>query len=498
MTSGLERAVRRSPEKVAFRCGDEELTFEQLHESSDRLAHWLIRNGIRPGDRVGIQLVRSVDYATAVYGVLKARAVYVPVDPHAPVEIVQGIVADCGVKCWLTHQSLRRQIQRLQRLEFTPLVGDLGQFYSGEAVELSTESYPEETDVAFIIYTSGTTGRPKGITHSHRSGASYAHLVALTYGINETDRIGSHAPLHFDMSMLGLFVGPLVGATTVIVPEAHTKLPASLSALMEAEALTVWYSVPLALVQMWERGMLEARDLSSLRWVLYAGEAFPPSTLAQLVKCWHWARFSNVYGPAETNQCTYYHISEVDPAAAVPIGWIWDETKGLIRDEDGNVGTDHCEGELLIHSSTMMQGYWNRPDLDDAAFEVGPDGLRYYCTGDRVRQSESGCLHLQGRTDRQIKIRGNRIELDALENVSMQHPGVYQGAAVASKAGENGLKLILFVVVREGAAVDSDELRAFLKRKLPPYSVPEKIQVVAELPRTSNDKVDYQRLSMLA
>ena len=165
-----------------------------------------------------------------------------------------------------------------------------------------------ETDLAYIIFTSGSTGRPKGIMHSHFSALNYARLSANTYELEESDVLSNFSSLHFDMSTMDYLTVTYAGASAVIISEAYTKIPASLSRLMQDEAISIWYSVPFALIQLLQHGLLEQRDLSSLRWVLYGGEPFAPKHLKKLMDLWPHARFSNVYGPAEVNQCTYYHL----------------------------------------------------------------------------------------------------------------------------------------------------------------------------------------------
>ncbi len=177
-------------------------------------------------------------------------------------------------------------------------------------------------DPAYIMYTSGSTGDPKGIVHSHSSGLSYALMAARLYDLNPDDRLSNLPPLHFDQSVFDYFSGCAAGACTVIIPEAYAEqLPASLSELIQRERLTIWYSVPHALIQMLLHGVLGKRDLSALRCVLYGGEPFPPKYLTKLMAAWPEARFCNVYGPAEVNQCTFHFLQprEAGEIASPPI-----------------------------------------------------------------------------------------------------------------------------------------------------------------------------------
>ena len=232
-----------------------------------------------------------------------------------------------------------------------------------------------ESDLAYIMYTSGSTGAPKGIMHTHHSGLSYAKLSTQVYDVKPSDRIANHAPLHFDISTFGYFSGPLASATTVIIPDAYTKLPASLSTLMEQEKISIWYSVPLALVQLLHNGVLEARDLSSLRWVLYGGENFMPKYIRSLMALWSNATFSNVYGPAEVNQCTFYHLN-------------------MPPESDGPIPIGKNMGKYLLSNP---QGRW-----------LGSDARRAWRTGRSVGNHDERLLEQQCTYKKIVVYGGNR------------------------------------------------------------------------------------------
>lgn len=516
----IDRAADSAPDRTAFRCGEDALTYQHLVEQTNRLAHALIDCGVRRGDRVGVLMPRSIQAAVAVYGIMKAGAAFVPLDPSSPPSALRDLIEFCGIRCVVTAGMKPKKIE-----ELTAGGSSLEVVIGSEQPEPEThcvtwkdvDGFPSTTvpcaktveqDLAYIMFTSGSTGRPKGIMHTHYSGLSYARLSVDTYSVCASDVIGSHAPLHTDMSTFGYFSGPLAAATTILVPEAHTRLPASLSQLMQTERITIWYSVPYALIQLHLRGVLESRDLTSLRWVLFGGEPFPPKHLYELMRRWPHARFSNVYGPAEVNQCTYFHLPPVDrtvelnptlEAKPIPIGPTWANTDGLVVDEkDQPVSTGEA-GELLIRSPTMMQGYWARPDLSQAAFfrRVGPSGLEevFYRTGDIVRVEVGDNYVFLGRKDRQIKSRGYRVELDSIEQALSSHPAVEEVGAFASpdEAGVNQIKAA--VTLREGAHADSAELTAYVAEKLPWYAVPSAVAIEISLPRTTSGKIDRRKLA---
>ncbi|MEM1182365.1 MAG: AMP-binding protein, partial [Acidobacteriota bacterium] len=285
----LERSATRDPDRDAYRVPKRGLSYGDLETRANRLARALRADGVRRGDRVGIFRPRDLETAVAVYGILKAGAAFVPIDPHAPAGALQAVVDDCGLRHLVSHRQQLRTLRALVDADAGPLetvyglaatedkipeetLGELTCRTDAEVQSLDGGSPPDvfmmEDDLAYLMYSSGSTGRPKGIMHTHRSGLAYARLSAELYGVTAEDRVANHSPLHFDMSTFGYFTAPYAGATTLLVPEAYTKMAASLSQLIETERLTIWYSVPLALIQLLTRGVLEKRDCTSLRWVL--------------------------------------------------------------------------------------------------------------------------------------------------------------------------------------------------------------------------------------
>ena len=487
------------------------ITFAELDHRANQLARQLIESGIGKGDRVGVYLNKCLEMPIAVYGVLKAGAAYVPLDPSAPPQRLAYIINDCGIKILISQQSKLKKLQALfEAVNLTTVLGlsdpDLPcPTHSWEEIEKLEPDWPNppeltEEDLAYILYTSGSTGSPKGIMHTHRSGLAYARTAVHLYDLNEQDRMGNHSPLHFDMSTFEFFGGPLSGATVVLVPLSHTKLPASLANLIEKEALTIWYSVPFALIQLLLRGEIAKKDFSALRWILYAGEAFPVKYLRALMKQLPHAKYSNVYGPTETNQCTNYDLpappsEEMD---SVPLGRVCPNTKGLILDGQNNPVAPGEVGELLISSATMMKGYWNKPELNKKAFwrtRLYPDfELVYYRTGDLVQLNANNDLIFWGRKDRQIKSRGYRVELDEIETALLKCHSVEEAAAFPGKTFEGSVQIAAAVTLKNGHATDQQNLIIEIKERLPWYAVPATLTILPHFPRTSTGKIDRRAL----
>jgi len=514
----VSRAAAKSPNQVAFTDGKSSVSYQELDRQSNQLADFLVENGLQVGDRVAVFMPRCTRTAVAVYGILKAGGIFVPVDPGMPAGGVQSLIRNCGIRFLLSSPAKVRKLDQVIASSDTiecvvgaqeASIADNGiQLHPWSSIEqCSSEPHNANTSLivpsqaAYIMYSSGSTGRPKGITHTHASGLAYARLSVDTYDVTPDDVIANHSPINFDMSTFGYFSSCFAGATTLLIPAAYTKAPTSLAKLTAEQKVTIWYSVPLALQQMLATATLDKFDLSSIRWVLYGGEPFPPKHLRALMKKWPWARISNVYGPAEVNQCTYYHVAasyaDDDRNLPVPIGKTWNETDGLIIDSSDKVVHDDQPGELVICTSTMMLGYWGRPELNNQAFFHYVDGAGlpkvYYRTGDLVRRQSDGNLLFLGRDDRQVKVRGYRVELDDIERTLTNHPQVEEAGVYWILNGPTK-EIHATIIVEPDSEANEVNLKRYLNSCLSPYAIPNRIAVVESLPRTSSGKIDRKSL----
>ena len=509
-----ERA-HRDPDHPAVRFSGAQLSYKELYEQSNQLAHQLIELGIQRGDRVGIYMNKNLQSAVAIYGILSAGAAYVPLDPFAPASRLAFVINDCNIQILVTHEAKRANL--LEIAGQTGLTAILGieakdEFTAAcvpwETVRQQSGSpvavQPTEQDLAYILYTSGSTGTPKGIMHTHRSGLSFAEWAADEYALQPEDRVSNHAPLHFDLSTFDFFATAIGGATLVIVPEAVTRLPASMSRLIADEKISVWYSVPFALIQMLQHGGLENRNLSALRWVLFAGEPFPTKHLRATMQAIPKACFSNLYGPTETNVCTFYHVEplSVDSDEPIPIGKVCANDNDLVVDSDNLPVSEGEPGELLIRGGTVMKGYWGRPDLTEKGFFKRPSSSRgedlFYRTGDLVQRQPDGNYKFLGRKDRQIKTRGYRVELDEIETVLLAHAGIHEAATYPVPDVEGSNLIEAAVILKENVPVSEEEIFAHLSNRLPAYAIPHRIVIAADFPRTSTGKINRRELQALA
>ena len=501
----LQDSALQYSDKEVFKCLNQSLSYTDLDKGSDLLATFLLHKGVQKGDRVGIYMDRCLETVTAVYGILKAGCAYVPLNPSQPHARTKALLVDCGIQHLITVPKLKRRVLALvNETEDLPTVIGVNDMDGVDSISWKTllesesahQEFPqiEGTDLACIIYTSGSTGEPKGIMHSHKGIYNLAELEAELHDSHAGDRIAITAPLHFDQSLFGYFSGPLVGATTVIFPDSYVQMPRSLAQQAAKEKLTIWFSVPFILMQMLKVGGLQELDFKSLRWVRFGGEVFPVPVLRQLMEQWPHARFINSYGPCEIARCTYY-ILDTPPQTddPIPLGDVWGRTEYKILDKADQEVKRGEPGEFVVSTVTMMTGYWNNPELtsDSLYIEEDATGSRriFYRTGDLVRLNDKNEIMFLGRNDRQVKLRGFRIELDEIENLLIRQPDVEEAAVMHLQDAEED-QIIAAVRIKSGTEVNREALKQALKRDLPPYAVPEHFWVLEDFPRTGSGKID--------
>ncbi|WP_394839212.1 amino acid adenylation domain-containing protein [Pendulispora rubella] len=476
-------SAARSPEHLAVRAPDASFTYGELDEWANRFAHRLRELGVGPGDRVAIWMDKGARAIAAMQGVLRLGAAYVPIDPLSPSLRAQSIFEDCTVKAVVTQTAkvlaeglpaLRvddpEEAARLARAPVSP-VGDVAH---------------AEDELAFILYTSGSTGRPKGVCISHRNALAFVEWAAGVVGVSALDRLSNHAPFHFDLSVFDLYVAFLGGASCHIVPEGVAYAPSRAVEFMASEGITLWYSVPSALILMMEKGRL--LDLGAPpRAVVFAGEPFPIKHLRTLREAWPNVRLLNFYGPTETNVCTWYEVDRIEPGRLhpVPIGRASSGDRVWAEKPDGTVAGPGEEGELFVSGPTVMLGYWGKPPQGDAP----------YATGDIVRLLDDGNYFYVGRRDHMVKVRGHRIELGDIEATLLAHAAI-QGAAVVIAGTGLEARLVACLVAR-GERPPLLDLKRHCAERLPRYMIVDESQFFDELPVTPNGKTDYQRLAEL-
>ena len=530
----LSRSADRHPDNIAASYEGQSLSYSDLDKLTNKVALQLKTAGLRPGDRAGIYVNKSLASIISLFAILKAGGVSVPLDPKAPPSRLAYICKNCDLRILLTVQNKIQGLPEflesgapLETILFIDNDGDPGQKVSERSrddLEGGLEVIPwaacmaqdpaawspprlNETDLAYILYTSGSTGRPKGVMISHRNILTFVDWCTKKFAFRSEDRFSSHAPLHFDLSTLDIYAAIKSGATVVLIPESASIFPYQLAKILAEERISVTYLVPSILSLLVNYGKLEDHDFKHMRLVLFAGEVFPIKYLRRLVENLPGPDYYNLYGPTETNVCTYYKVRPADLASAetrpVPIGQACENMEVFAVAEDGVLITEPGqEGELWVRGSCVALGYWGDPQQTAQRFVKNPYQPDFnetvYRTGDLVSLDPDGKnWHFLGRKDNMIKSRGYRIELGEVESVLYSHPGVRQAAVIAVPDELIGNRLKAFVAGAQGFTLDSGTLLDFCKGMLPAYMVPESFQFLSELPKTSTGKVDRQILGSL-
>jgi clorobiocin biosynthesis protein CloN4 len=483
LTDVLREGVRRNPDGCAVRAPGGEISYRELDALANRLARALLERGVAPGHRVGIWMPKSIDAVAAMQAVLRLGAAYVPVDPLSPVARAQQILGDSEVSVCVTEPRRAAELSEVPTL----VVGD-DSAWLRDIPSTPLPPAPVSPDsLAYILYTSGSTGRPKGVCISHRNALAFIDWAAAELRPSPADRLSSHAPFHFDLSVLDLYVAFGSGASVSLIPEGAAFVGPRLVDFVRRERITIWYSVPSALTLMMDTGGLLDPDPTSLTVILFAGEPFPIEPLRCLRARFPGVRMLNLYGPTETNVCTYHEVFEIpdDQVAPVPIGAACSGDRVWAVKEDGSEAAVGESGELLADGPTVMLGYWGREP------HRGP-----YHTGDIVERLDARSYRYLGRRDAMVKVRGHRVELGEVEAAVGAHPSVREAAAVAVGSGSD-TRLVAAVSFRDGGSASLLELKRECAVRLPRYMIVHGLRELPALPRTPNGKVDRRALQTI-
>jgi amino acid adenylation domain-containing protein len=485
----LRTSARRAPDAPALCAPDGTLTYGELDAFADRVALKFLQLGVRPGDRIAIWLDKSTAAIAAAQAALRIGAVYVPLDEKLPAKRACLLISDCAATVVFTSAELAGELAA-QDMTAVPVRTD--EFPRNSAMGPPAERLPEISveidDPAYILYTSGSTGSPKGVCISHRNALAFIEWARVEIAATSRDNFANHAPLTFDLTVFDIYVAFSVGACVHCIPYDTAYAPRRLADFIDEHQISIWYSVPAALILMMRHGDLLTRRPSSLRVVLFAGEEFPIAPLRQLREHLPSARFLNLYGPTETNVCTYWEVRQIpgDRTLPVPIGKACSgDTVSAVR-PDGGPAEEGEIGELVVDGPTVMLGYWGQP----------PQAGRPYATGDLVRvlSDEEGAFQFVGRRDAMRKVRGHRVELGEIESVLTEHPAIAEAAAVV--AGQSVDAIIVAFVVPAGQATVPSLLacKRYCASRLPRYAIVDRLHALLALPRTRNGKLDRDAL----
>ncbi|PNQ82013.1 non-ribosomal peptide synthetase [Paenibacillus sp. F4] len=480
----FEEQAERTPDHIAVALGHQSLTYRELNETANRLAHTLRDAGVKSDEPVGILTERSLDMITGTLAILKAGGAYVPVDPQYPEDRIRYMLEDSGAKLLLAQQDL------LDRCYFDGQIVNLNEdtSYSADASNLGIDGAGNHA--AYVIYTSGSTGNPKGVVVEHQS---VVRLVRNTDYVpfDESTRMLQTCAFVFDVSTFEIWGALLNGGQLVLVHKDDLLDAAKLKETIRDHHVTMmWLTTPLFN----QLSQQDSKLFGDVKYLLIGGDVLSAPHINRVLRDNPDMNIINGYGPTEnTTFSTTYHITE-EQLDSVPIGRPICNSTAYVVDSSFNLQPVGAWGELVVGGDGVARGYLNRPELTAERFLANPwrDGDRLYCTGDLVRWREDGMLEYAGRIDQQVKIRGYRIELGEVEARLASVPSVRDSVVIALRDGAGQQQLCAYFTADEQLTIR--EIRAAMSASLPSYMIPSAFVQLDRFPLTTNGKIDRKAL----
>ncbi|VEP13753.1 Linear gramicidin synthase subunit B (fragment) [Hyella patelloides LEGE 07179] len=492
----FEEQVEKTPDAVAVIFEEQQLTYRQLNQRANQLAHHLQNLGVKPEVLVGICVERSIEMVVGLLGILKAGGAYVPLDPNYPPERLSYMLADSNVGVLLTQDSLQESLPE-HNAQVICLDTDWGAIKQYSKSNLNAGASFD--NLAYVIYTSGSTGKPKGVMIIHGGMANYLNWCTKTYNI--ADGVGSvvNSSIGFDATITSLFAPLLVGGKVVLLPKIE-EIEALKAALSSGTKFSLIKITPAHLEILSHLLEFEQINIQTQAFII-GGEALSEKVAS------FWQQYApttgliNEYGPTETvvGCCIYKVEKQSFSGGNIPIGRPIANTEIYILDSPLQPVPVGVPGELHIGGDGLARGYLNRPQLTSEKFIENPfnksSSKRLYKTGDLARYLSDGNIEFLGRIDNQVKIRGFRIELGEIEVVLASHPQVNQTVVIAVEESTGNKRLVAYIVA--DSEITTQQLREHLKAQLPEYMVPSAFVILSTIPLTPNGKVDRQALPAL-
>jgi amino acid adenylation domain-containing protein/thioester reductase-like protein len=479
----FEYQVEKTPEQIAVIFEDKQVSYQELNQRANQLAHYLQTLNVQPEVLVGICLERSLEMIVGLLAILKAGGAYVPLDPAYPSERLAFMLEDSQLSILLTQQNL---LSKLPEHQAHIVCLDSDKEAITQQSQENLTCLATDKNLSYVIYTSGSTGKPKGVAIEHHSTVALLHWAKEVFTTEDLAGVLAATSICFDLSVFEIFV-PLSWGGKVILAENALYLPT----LPAANEVTLINTVPSAIAE-----LLRIQGIpASVRIVNLAGEPLQNRLVQQIYTLDNIQKVFNLYGPTEdTTYSTFALIKKGD--SIVTIGRAIANTYCLVLDEQMQIVPTGVSGELYIGGEGLARGYLNRPELTDQRFIPNPfNNSKLYKTGDLTRYLPDGNIEYIGRIDQQVKIRGFRIELGEIETALWQHPDVQEAVVIAREFSPGDKRLVAYVVPKpESSDTNVGNLRRFLKQKLPDYAIPSRFVQLSALPLTANGKVDRKAL----
>ena len=487
----FETQVLQQPDAIAVVHGKDQITYRELNERANQLAHYLRERGVGLDVKVGVLLERAVNFVVAALGIIKAGGTYVPLDGTYPKQRLQFMLEDADVRLLLTERNQPEVATNATEVVYLDQAAELLANVSRE----NPENVNEAEDLAYVMYTSGSTGQPKGVAVTHRA---INRLVRNTdyVKLESSDRVGQTSNVSFDAATFEIWGALLHGATLVVLPKETVLSPLELKREIAKQKISVMF-LTTALFNQMAQSVPEA--FASLRYLIFGGEASDAQAVKRVVDRGKPQHLLNGYGPTEgTTFTTAYEVNEVTPGNVLPIGRPLSNTEVWVLDRQGHLVPAGVTGELYIGGDGIAREYLRRPELTAERFVPNPfssePGARLYRTGDLVRHLSDGNIVFLKRMDHQVKVRGFRVELGEIEAALNEYWAISESVVIDNDDLPGGTRLIAYIVPEEGVEPESAQLYAFLKEKIPSYMIPSIFVTLKEIPLTPNGKVNRAEL----
>jgi amino acid adenylation domain-containing protein len=497
----LERSAEKSPEKTALVCGSRRLTYIEIERQSNRLAHALIRQGVRRGDRVAVQLENSPEAVVAVFAILKAGAIFLVIHPSTKAEKLAYILNDCRACALVTDSAriagLEQQLSGLSHLKSIVLADAEWDRIVGDSV--SPDTPPEkqciDIDLAALIYTSGSTGRPKGVMLTHLNIVSAATSITTYLENTPDDVILNVLPLSFDYGLYQVLMAFQIGGTLVL--ERSFTYPRAVLETVIREKVTGLPLVPTMAAILLQMDLSTYR-FPALRYITNTAAALPVHQIAQLRKMFPHVKIYSMYGLTECKRVSYLPPDQID-IRPKSVGKAIPNEEVYIVDERGQRVGPGTVGELVIRGSNVMKGYWGLPEETEKVLKPGPvPGERVLYSGDLFQMDEEGYLYFVGRKDDIIKTKGEKVSPREVEEVLYGLEGIAEAVVVGVPDPVLGEAVKAVVTLRAGSAISEQEILRHCSRHLEDFMIPKFVEFRAALPKSANGKISRRELASSA
>ncbi len=488
----FSRQAHSTPEKVAVKFHDQELTYAEVETRSNQIARYLQSQGVVAGDLVGICVERSAQMLVNLFGIMKAGAGYVPLDPAYPSDRLQYMCDHSGLKLIVTESDLSDRVAEFNKpqIEIDVQIEAISRL---DASPVKSQAKP--ADICYVIYTSGSTGKPKGVQVPHGCVVNFLYSMQETPGFTADDSVLAVTTLSFDIAVLELYLPTVFGGTVVIADAATAADGAKIIQELERHDIRLLQATPATWRMMIQAQWSGKADLK----VLCGGEPMPQDLVAPLLeRC---GELWNMYGPTETTVWSAaFRITDAD--APILIGKPIGNTQIFILDANGNEVPVGCEGEVFIGGAGVTLGYRNQQSMTDERFVrnryrnpfANYVSDRIYKTGDLAKYCFDGNIQFLRRNDKQVKVRGFRIELGEIEQAIKSHNDIEQVVVIVREDKVGDARLAAYFIAKANRSVQAGQLRDHLRAMLPYYMVPQHFVELDTMPQTNNGKIDYKAL----